>query len=86
MSFHDDSSKKETKVKGRKPIPVGKRKVVRDCQVGDVVQFCDGRTAVVTAWLNGGPMGRWHDEEGNEGELSSLGPDDTPIVRLRGIK
>lgn len=80
---HGPSGKEEKRK--TKIVPVGKRRLVRDCEPGDVVLFADGRRAVVTAWLNGGSMGRWLDDADGEGEMTSL-DSDAPIKRIRGYR
>ena len=85
MTYHDDNASKTKTSRRGKVIPPHKRKVVSDCEPGDVVQFDDGSIATVTAWLNNGPMGRHHDENEKEGEFVPI-EGSLPIVRLRGYK
>ena len=62
------------KKKKRKVKPVSERKLMGDCEVGDVIRDSDGYVAEVTAWLAGGPFGRYRDGDGNEGEFVALDP------------
>ena len=81
---HGNDGKKPTKSK-RKMVPIAKRRTVGDCEPGDVVRVTNGRTLTVTAWFNGGPAGRWHDDDGAEGELIPLDAGE-PIIRIRGLR
>ena len=61
--------------KKHKALPPSKRVRFDLCEVGDRVRIEGGQVCVITAWLNNGPMGRWIDAEGNEGELVGLDRD-----------
>lgn len=79
MSFGLDEPSKKAKAKETRKGPyrngakaIGKRKVVGDCDVGDLLLLADGRKVVVTTWLAGSPFGRELDDDSKEGELSPL--------------
>lgn len=85
MTFHDDSGKKEPTGAKRKIVPIAKRKVMGDCEPGDVLELEDGKRLVMTARISGGTFGRFLDEDGREGEIAEF-PTSLPISRIRGHK
>lgn len=82
MTSHADEHRKEEK--RAKPMPIEKRKRVRDCEIGDVMEFADGRVAVLTSWLARAPFGRAI-ADGVEGEIHELDPD-ASVTRLSGYR
>lgn len=87
MTNHGDRGKQE-RIKGpfRKTAkPIAHRKVVNDCDIGDVVRFEGGREAIVSCWICSAPYGRYFDGDGVSGDLVML-PGDAAIVRIRGTR
>lgn len=87
--MHQDDNKHRHSVDRRKPArktakAIKDRERVRDCDYGDRVRFVsDERVAALTAFIGGGPFGRFLDEDGIQGELEQLDPD-ARIVRIGG--
>ena len=67
-----DAPPKQRKRKKEKVVPIDRRRIVADCQVGDIIILRDGSKVIVTAWINGGPSGRAIDSNGCHGELMTL--------------
>jgi len=72
VSLYGGKDGKEPGVPKRKKVPRDKRKICMDCESNDIVEFEDGRRAVVTGWWNNGPGGRYLDENGEPGPLVAL--------------
>lgn len=85
MTFYGGREGQESKPEKRKITPIKDRSIVGHCEPGDVVRLESGDLFVVTAWLNGGPMGRKRAADGGFGELVSICASET-MVRLRGLR
>lgn len=69
-TVHENDQSSRRKAKGKRvPVPRHKRRILADCEPGDLVRLETGELFMVTARFNGGPGGRMVDSEGVEGEL-----------------
>ncbi len=83
MTYHDDTGGK-AKTGSHVAKPIDKRRVIGDCEIGDLLVLPDDSLVVLTAWISGGPFGR-DVVEGVEGDIRALDPE-TYISRIEGYR